>query len=206
LTTESVKGRSADGLATTSAECACLGALREATGESAGAIERHCVRQFVIAERLAESASDEVDRELLLCAALLHDAGLYPGVSTGDVYVSDSRRLAERTLAPFGWPEARLARFLDAIEQHHALRARWDWGVEVELMRRSDLVDVTRGLVAFGLERAWLRKLFEDVSRAGFYRMLAREIARMLRERPLTLLRISTPRSVPSSAFSRTSV
>ena len=97
---------------------------------------------------------------------------------------SDSRRLAEHTLAPFGWPHARLARCLDAVEEHHALGSRWDWGVEVELVRRSDLVDVTRGLVAFGLPRSWLRELFQSVPRAGFYRMLGGAVGRMARERP----------------------
>jgi hypothetical protein len=189
----------ADDLVNTEAERASLDALRAATSEKDGTMERHCVRQFLIAERLGERAAGEVDREVLLCAALLHDAGLYPGVKTGDVYVSDSRRLAERTLAPFAWPPARLARCLDGVEQHHALGSRWDWGVEVELMRRSDLVDVTRGLVAFGLPRTWLRELFQSVPRSGFYRMLGREVGRMARERPRTLARITRPRSSPTA-------
>jgi HD domain len=190
----------ADELVTTDAERACLDALRAATGDPDGPMERHCVRQFLIAERLGERVADGVDRELLLCAAFLHDAGLYPSVSTGDVYVTDGRRLAERTLAPFGWPLERLARCLDAIEQHHALGARWDRGAEVELVRRSDLVDVTGGLVAFGLPRSWLRGLFRTVPRDGFWRMLAGEVLRMARERPRTLARIPTPRRGPTRA------
>jgi hypothetical protein len=189
----------ADDLVTTDAERACLAALRAATGETDGPMERHCVRQFLVAERLGEPTPAVIDRELLLCAALVHDAGLYPGVSTEDVYVTDSRRLAERTLAPFGWPHERLARCLDAVEQHHALRSRRDWGAEVELIRRSDLVDVTRGLVAFGLPRTWLRELFRSVPRMGFYRMLASEVLRMARERPRTLARIFRPRSAPTA-------
>jgi hypothetical protein len=189
----------ADDLVTTDAERACLAALRAATGETDGPMERHCVRQFLVAERLGEPTPAVIDRELLLCAALVHDAGLYPGVSTEDVYVTDSRRLAERTLAPFGWPHERLARCLDAVEQHHALRSRRDWGAEVELIRRSDLVDVTRGLVAFGLPRTWLRELFRSMPRMGFYRMLASEVLRMARERPRTLARIFRPRSAPTA-------
>jgi HD domain len=192
----------ADDIVTTDAERACLGPLRAATGESDGAMERHCVRQFLIAERLGEQerpGAASVDRELLLCAALVHDAGLYPGVATADVYVTDSRRLAERTIAPFGWPAERLARCLDAVEQHHATRSRWAWGTEVELIRRSDLVDVTRGMVAFGLPRAWLRELFRSVPRSGFYRMLLRQVGRMARNRPRTLARIFSPRSAPTA-------
>jgi len=85
----------ADELAETPAERASLDALRTASGETDGAMERHCVRQFLIAERLGELDGAVVDRELLLCAALLHDAGLYPSVATGDVYVSDRRWLVD---------------------------------------------------------------------------------------------------------------
>jgi hypothetical protein len=188
----------ADELAETDAERACLGALRSATGEVDGPMERHCVRQFLIAERLGEQAGEEVDRELLLCAAFLHDAGIYPSVSTGDVYVTDGRRLAERTLQPFGWQPDRLALCLDSIEQHHAVRSRWSWGTEVELMRQSDLIEVTRGLVAFGLSRSWLNDVFRQVPRNGFWRALGPLIVSMLRERPASMLRIATPQREPT--------
>jgi hypothetical protein len=184
----------ADELVRTAAERACLEALRALAGGPESAMERHCVRQFLIAERLGERAGVTADREVLLCAALLHDAGVYPEVSTGDVYVTDGRRLAERTLAPFGWEPARLTRCLDAIEQHHARESRWDWGAEVELMRRSDLVDLTRGLVSCGLPRPWLAQLFRRVPRRGFYGGVALALLRMAWERPRTLTRIMTPR------------
>jgi len=184
----------ADELAETPAERACLDALRTASGESDGAMERHCVRQFLIAWRLGEDGHLDVDRELLLCAAFLHDAGLFAGVASDDVYVSDSRRLTERTLEPFGWEPERLRRCLDAAEQHHALRARWELGAEVELMRRSDLVDVSGGVIAFGIDRWWLRNLARELPRKGFYGLLAHEVGRMLRERPGTIPRIWAPR------------
>jgi hypothetical protein len=185
----------ADELVQTDAERACLAALRAATRETNGPMERHCVRQFLMSEKLAEQNALRVDREVLLCAALLHDIGLFPSVATKDVYVTDGRHCAERTLAPFGWQPERLARCLDAIEQHHELRSRWDWGAEVELIRRTDLVDVSRGLFSFGLPRDWLADLFRRVPRAGLYRMLAHEVGRMARDRPSTLPRIFRPRS-----------
>ena len=188
----------ADELATTDAERACLGALREATGAVDDPMERHCVRQFLIAERMAADRTSDVDRELLLCATLLHDAGLYPSVTTGDVYVTDSRRLAERTLAPFGWDPGRLAKCLDAIEQHHSTRSRWDWGTEVELVRRSDLTDVTRGLVRFAVDRGWLRRLFREVPRKGLYRVISLGLLREARQHPGNLPRIFTPPRDPT--------
>jgi hypothetical protein len=64
----------------------------------------------------------------------------------------------------------------------------------VELVRRSDLVDVSGGLVSFGVDRWWLRNLARELPRRGFYALLAREGGRMLRERPATIPRIWAPR------------
>ena len=98
------------------------------------------------------------DRELLLCASFLHDSGLYDTANTGDVYINDSARYARRTLEPFGWPEKRLRVCLDACEQHHAFTTRWWMATEVELVRRSDLVEVYPELRRFGIPRSWLKR------------------------------------------------
>src|SRR3954470_22438978 len=135
LTWRDVRGtirRHADELVCTEAEAAALEALRAATGETDGGMERHTVRQYLIAERIADVRSIPYDRELLLCASFLHDAGLYGPASTGDVYIKDFARYARRTLEPFGWPDERLRVCLDACEQHHALTTRWWMATEVE--------------------------------------------------------------------------
>ena len=147
----------ADALSTTPATRAALEALRTAVG-SDSPMERHCLRQFAIAERLA--GDRPFDRELLLCACWLHDAGLY--THSRDPYVTEGARLAARVLEPFAWPPERLQLCMDACEQHHAPRSRMAMGLEVELVRQSDLVDVTAGLVNFGLDRRWLRRLFRE--------------------------------------------
>jgi hypothetical protein len=173
LTWRDVRGdtqRRADELICTDAEAAALQALRAATGETGGDMERHTMRQYLIAERLADTRAIPYDRELLLCASFLHDSGLYGPASTGDVYITDSARYARRTLESLGWPEERLRVCLDACEQHHAFTSRWSMGNEVELVRRSDLVEVLPELVRFGIPRAWLkRELWRAVPRAGFW-------------------------------------
>ena len=67
----------------------------------------------------------------------------------------------------------------DAIERHHELRSQWDRGAEVELIRRADLVDLSDGLIRFGLSREWIRDLFRSVSRDGTYRTIGYEVARV---------------------------
>jgi hypothetical protein len=172
----------ADALSTTPAAQAALGALRAASGAN-GAMERHCLRQFAIAERLAGGRA--FDRELLLCACWLHDLGLF--TRSHDPYVTEGARLAARVLEPFGWPRERLQRCMDACEQHHAPRSRLAMGLEVELVRQADLVDVTAGLVNFGLDRGWLRALFRDVPRAGLWRLIGSAVLGELRQRPASL-------------------
>jgi hypothetical protein len=190
----------ADAAAHTDAERACLAALRRATGTVDGPMERHGLRVFVLMEAMATAGRLAIDREVALCASLLHDVGLYPCAAAGDAYVADSRRFLARTLASSGWPATRLARGLDAVEYHHVLWAQWPRGVETELLRRADLIDVSAGLVRFRLPRARVREVFRALPRDGFYGEIARLVARVLRERPASLPGIfMRPRGGPRS-------
>jgi HD domain len=177
--------RDADELCDTPASRAALRALRAAAGSNSP-MERHCLRQFAIAERLKRGRT--VDRELLLCACWLHDLGLF--TKSADPYVTESARLVARVLEPFGWAPERLQRCMDACEQHHAPRSRLTMGLEVELVRQSDLVDVSAGLINFGVDRRWLRGLFRDVPRDGLWRLIGSAVIRELRERPATLVAV----------------
>src|SRR5262245_65900675 len=121
----------ADALSTTPAAQAALQALRAAAGAN-GPMERHCLRQFAIAERQAGGRA--FDREMLLCACWLHDAGLY--TPSRDPYETEDARLADRVLAPIRWPTERIQRCMDACEQHHATRSRMAMDLEVEHVRQ----------------------------------------------------------------------
>lgn len=151
------------------------------------------MRVYEVARELARRGSHDVDDELLLCAALLHDIGLYPAASAGGVYTREGADLAEALLAEAGWGPERRRRCASAIACHHALRPVWRLGTEVELIRRADLVDLGAGLVRFGLPRAWLRGLSSRVPRGGLYRGIGGLVLGVLRERPATLPRIFRP-------------
>jgi HD domain len=180
----------ADQACTTPATEACLAELRSLSGTVDGPMERHGLRVYEIACELAAKRGIDVDRELLLCVAWLHDAGLYPGAASSDTYVVDGRHLLERVVAPFDWPAERLELGGNAVERHHELRAQWRAGNEVELIRRADLVDVSGGVVRFGLDRAWLRELNARVPRDGLVGEIARLVGGALRTRPLTMVQI----------------
>lgn len=171
-----------DDLCRTAAELAALRALRQLAGADS-AMERHCHRQFLIAERLA--GERPYDRELVLCACWLHDAGVY--IDSSAPYVTEGGLLAAQVVEPFAWEPDRRQRLHDACEQHHAPRSRIGLGLEVELLRQSDLVDVSAGLVNFGIDRGWLKALFREIPRSGFVPLLGRIAVHELRSRPTSL-------------------
>jgi hypothetical protein len=179
-----------DELARTPAERDALARLRDATGGADGPMERHSLRTRQIAAELAGPRGWAIDSELLTVAATLHDIGLYPAVSRGGVYTADGAALAREILPAHGWSAERVDRCADAIDRHHELRNQHARGAEVEALRLADLVELSGGLLRFGLDRHWLSSLYRAVPRKGLVGELAREVGRALRERPLTMARI----------------
>ncbi|HEX4106823.1 MAG TPA: HD domain-containing protein [Solirubrobacteraceae bacterium] len=171
-------------LVASEAERACLERLRELAGATDGPMEGHCVRCFLLAERMSALRGLELDRELLLCAALLHDIGIYPGAATKRSYVSDGADLGRMLLAPLGWPEERLQRCAEAIERHHELRPQWHHGNEVELLRRADLIELSAGLYTAWLAHGEVAAVRRRVSPAGFFPEIMRLLAGHIRSRP----------------------
>ena len=179
-----------DQLCVTDASKEALAKLREATGVTNGPMERHCLRTRHIAAELAARRHWAVDDELLTIASILHDIGLYPAVSRGGVYTADGAALAREMLPAHGWSEERINRCADAIDRHHEIRNQHARGAEVEALRLADLVELSGTMLRFGLDRAWLTKLYREIPRRGVVGELAKEVGRALRERPLTMPRI----------------
>jgi hypothetical protein len=174
----------------TADEQACRDALRAAEGVAEGPIERHSERVFLLAGKLARGR--EIDAELLRCAAYLHDIGLFDAVATKAAYVTDGRRVTEELLAH--WEPERLRRCADAVELHHTLRSQEARGLEVELLRVADRIEVSQGLLRAGLPRAEVRAIRREVPVDGFVGAVARGLARAAVRRPRSLPRIFFPR------------
>ena len=177
-------------LAVTPAESDALGALRAATRQVEGPMERHCLRVRHIAVELARRRAWAIDGEVITVAAVLHDVGLYPSASRGGVYTEDGAKLAREMLRAHSWSTERICCCAEAIDRHHELRSQLARGGEVEALRLADLIDLSGGLLTFGLDRRWLRDLNQTVPRQGLIAELTRELARAVHQRPLTLPRI----------------
>ncbi len=183
----------AESLLRTDAERAALTALRDASGETDGVMERHCVRCFLISERLAVLHSADLDREVALCAAFVHDIGLYPSITGGGVYTKEGAEFARQLALDAGWDERRARLCADACAYHHSVRSKWELGAEVETLRLADRVEVSGGLIRSGLSRDQLREVNAAAPRDGFYGGLLHVVWPVLRSRPLTLPSIFKP-------------
>lgn len=180
----------AESLVETTAEKACLDALRDAAGEADSPMERHGARCFLLAQALASKHDATFDREVLLCASLLHDVGLFESVSDGGVYTEEGGELVRRIVTDAGWDEMRARIADDACAHHHALTAQWELGSEVELLRLADRIEVSGGLVRSGLSRSEVKNIFSRASRSGFYPGVAKLLGKAIVQRPMTLPRI----------------
>jgi hypothetical protein len=180
----------AETLVETEVEQACLDALRGAAGEADGPMERHCARCFLFAEALADKHDATFDREVLLCASLLHDVGLYESVSDGGVYTEEGGELMRKMAEQAGWDAARTRTADDACAHHHALSSQWELGPEVELLRLADRIEVSGGLIRSGLSRSEVHDVFERAPRSGFYTGVAQLLGKAIVQRPTTLPKI----------------
>ena len=141
-----------DDLAVTPAERDALGRLRAVAGGPDAPMERHCLRVRHIAAELARRRRWDIDDEVLTVAAILHDIGLYPGASRGGVYTADGAALAREMLGAYGWSAERIECCAEAIDLHHDVRRQLQRCAEVEAIRLADLVELSGGLLSFGLE------------------------------------------------------
>jgi hypothetical protein len=161
----------------------------QAVGRSRAAYRGHVYRVFNFSRRLLGTA--RADRELAVASAF-HDIGIWTDGTFDYLEPSAARArdyLAQRVL---GVSNAAVAH---AIDNHHALRRiRGGPSPDVsEAFRRADFVDLTRGLVPFGLDRGFVRDVLRAFPNRGFHRFLVRTAVAWATShplRPLPMLRL----------------
>jgi hypothetical protein len=132
---------------------------------------------------LAQRPLDVEQLEKVAIAAAFHDLGIWTD-GTFD-YLRPSVRLARESLGRAGkaaWADE----IAEMILEHHKISAyrREDRGGLVELFRRADWMDVTRGALAFGVPRSRLRDVFAAWPAEGFRGRLVQLALARLRSHP----------------------
>ena len=144
----------------------------------------HCYRVANLC--IAQSPDGAGQIEKIAVATAFHDLGIWTD-GTFD-YLQPSVRLARAYLAGSAKAEWE-PEISEMILNHHKIsryRQNPEWLVEA--FRRADWIDVTRGVLAFGLPRRTIGKLYAIWPSAGFHRMLVQLELKHLRKHPLNPL------------------
>lgn len=155
-----------------------LGRWAPELGEDALAYRNHVYRVIHFCE--AYRSGSEEQRDKVVIAACFHDLGIWSN-GTFD-YIPPSIVLVRRYLADEGL-ERWSAEIEAMIAMHHKIRSHDD--PLVEAFRRSDLVDVSLGLVKFGLPSAYVREVKRQFPNAGFHKRLVQLAGGWLARHPL---------------------
>lgn len=158
-----------------------LDAFRTAIAGDLTAYRGHVYRVFNVCRALAPHAAARDDK--IAYAAAFHDLGIWSD-RTVDYLPPSSQRLRERLEHD---QRAAWSRELsDMVELHHKLTPYRGPSAElVEAFRRADLVDLSLGLVRFGLPRAWLGELTKTFPAAGFHTRVAQLVGGWALTHPL---------------------
>jgi hypothetical protein len=151
-----------------------------ALGEDYAAYRNHAYR---VANLCMALQPDGAALDRIALAAAFHDLGIWTA-KTFD-YLAPSVELACGHLACAGHSDWQ-SQVSDMIREHHKIRSYRGAGAElVEPFRRADWIDVSRGVLSFGLPRARLREIFARWPNAGFHKRLVQLTLREARRHPL---------------------
>lgn len=152
-----------------------------ALGDDLVAYRNHAYRVANLCIALRPGDAHTVEQ--IAIAAAFHDLGIWTA-RTFD-YLAPSIDLACAHLECAGHGDWRPG-ISGMIREHHRIRRlRGDESGLIEPFRRADWIDVSRGLLTFGLPRAQLRAIFARWPNAGFHKRLVLLTLREARRHPL---------------------
>ena len=127
--------------------------------------QNHCLRMLNVVLSLSEDEPDR--REKLEIALAFHDITVFPERTLD--YLESSSALARRHLEEIGhseWTE----QITLMIGMHHKITPyRGKYVNLVEAFRKADWIDVSLGLLKFGLSAQWIRELHQRLPLHTFY-------------------------------------
>ena len=164
-------------------------AHKRALGDDFTGYRNHTYRVANLCVAFAPGGAEQ--HEQIALAAAFHDLGIWTD-GTFD-YLEPSVRLARAYLDQQGRAEW-APEIATMIREHHGISSRRDdTHPLVEPFRRADWVDVSRGVVRFGLSGAYVEALYSTWPSAGFHKRLVQLSRRRLLTHPwspLPMLRL----------------
>lgn len=161
-----------------------LGAHAAELGGDFTAYRNHAYRVANLCVALSPGGPTQLEK--IATAAVFHDMGIWTD-RTFD-YLEPSVNLACAHLTRAGREEW-ASEITEMILQHHKITPyRGQCHRLVEPLRRADWVDVSQGLITFGLPRKLLKEVFSTWPAAGFHKRLVRLGLGRLRSHPFNPL------------------
>ena len=162
---------------------AVLRAHASALGGDLTGYRNHTYRVVNLCLALSGDASEWLEKASI--AAAFHDLGIWTQ-KTFD-YIQPSIDLASSHLASTERSEW-IPEIAAMIREHHKISPCRGESALVETFRRADWIDVTRGVLTFGVGRALVGELYATWPDAGFHARLLQLSLQRLRSHPLNPL------------------
>ena len=144
--------------------------------------KNHVYRVYNLTLLLAQP--NDNDLKALAIAATFHDLGIWTA-GTFD-YLQPSVELSKNYLAQNGFPDLR-AVVADIINNHHKLSS-YKPDALVDAFRKADLVDLSFGIIRFGITSAQLKELNDHFPTLGFHRFIIKQALRNTIKHPFNPL------------------
>lgn len=161
-----------------------IGNHRHHMGDQYLPYKNHVYRVLNFCFMFHQPTDEESDK--LAIASAFHDLGLWPGDQID--YIDPSIRLAQEYLYSTNrgdWIDEISA----MIEYHHRFRkCPKDFPYLVEIMRKGDWVDATKGFRRFGLSKDEVRRVQQAIDNLGFHDNLIRIAVKEFWKRPFNPL------------------
>jgi len=152
---------------------------QNALGADLLAYQNHCYRVLNFYAALIAKTPMNMDKGAIAIA--FHDLGIWSH-QTFD-YLAPSEQLAREYLQNDGHAEW-IDEVVAMIANHHKVRA-YQGDPLVEALRKADWIDVSQGVMRFGLDKSFVKSVKDEFSNAGFHQRLAELSAKHVSKNPL---------------------
>jgi hypothetical protein len=160
---------------------------RVSTYEGTG-FRNHCQRLFRFATMLMQEQGLSFDEDVAYTIAMWHDLGILSERDEGANYLQRSRALFRRESSGFDLHGIEPDVLDECLLYNHRLLPVPNLSAPAECFRRAVIIEHSRGLKRYGLDRQAIKATFSELPRGNFDRVLLDFGWRTIRREPLTLV------------------
>lgn len=148
----------------------------------------HCKRLHRFATGLMRLRGLELDDDLAYAIAMWHDLGIVSEQDQGANYLQRSLALFKRETKGVALPRLDEHVLDECMLYNHRVMAVPNLSPVAECFRNAVMIEHSRGLLRFGLERTDVKAAFDELPRDNFDRVLLDFTWRTIKREPLTIV------------------